>query len=789
MQADPEVTASSSLADLAIALGRKVFACRSDKAPATPHGFKDATDDPVSIRAQFTHPKAAAIGIPTGQITGLVVLDIDAAGMAWYQANKHRLGQPRVHRTRSGGLHLIYVAPAGTRLKCTASQIALGVDTRGDGGYFVTPPSPGYAVVDPCEPSEMPSWMFEAWPKVEPPPAPPPPPTKKPVIRDGNGSTYALKALRAECEAIRSASFGTQETTLNAAGLKIGQLVAGGELPESTAKAALVEAGITMSSQPGREPWRPTDVRAKVERSLHDGMRQPRSAPELRAVLGGKQQDRPGSAEDAQKLDQETPDPEAARNAPGPATGGDDILTAFNSRFAVVNEHGKAVVYSRITDHARGRDAFERITFEDLEKLYLNRTVQVGTNAQNQPVTQPAAKWWLRHPDRRQYLGGVVFDPSDRHRPDTLNLWTGFACEPIPGDWSLMRNHLLRVICRGNHEHFRYLMGWLALLIQKPGKQGQVAVVLKGLEGVGKGVLGKALKKIIGQHAITISNPRHLVGNFNSHLRDCVFLFADEAFFAGDVKHTSVLKNLITEDTIEIEGKFQNTVEVPNYLHVLMASNEQWVVPASLDARRFFVLLVSPDMRRNFQYFDDLIRQMESGGYEAMHYDLKHYDLTGFDVRDVPETEGLQEQKGLSLPTELAWWRAVLERGYVFESKLGLSSYFGEWHSIVSTQLLYRSYQAFAQDRHERRPMYEGQFGKFIKSLRAQPCRKRHAVVGEEVKDCDTGYGGTTRKASLITPEAPMPSYQFGDLATARAAFCEVTGLPIEDHHLGAPEV
>ena len=38
----------------------------------------------------------------------------------------------------------------------------------------------------------------------------------------------------------------------------------------------------------------------------------------------------------------------------------------------------------------------------------------------------------------------------------------------------------------------------------------------------------------MGQHALKISNAKHLVGNFNSHLRDCVFLFADEAFFAGD---------------------------------------------------------------------------------------------------------------------------------------------------------------------------------------------------------------------------------------------------------------
>ena len=67
--------------------------------------------------------------------------------------------------------------------------------------------------------------------------------------------------------------------------------------------------------------------------------------------------------------------------------------------------------------------------------------------------------------------------------------------------------------------------------------------------------MANALKRIIGQHGLTISNSRHLVGNFNAHLRDCIFLFADEAFFAGDKQHVGVLNSLITDDTLTVEGK------------------------------------------------------------------------------------------------------------------------------------------------------------------------------------------------------------------------------------------
>ena len=50
-------------------------------------------------------------------------------------------------------------------------------------------------------------------------------------------------------------------------------------------------------------------------------------------------------------------------------------------------------------------------------------------------------------------------------------------------------------------------------------------------------------------------NAKHLVGHFNAHLQHCSVLFADEAFFAGDRSHESVLKGLITEETLLIEPK------------------------------------------------------------------------------------------------------------------------------------------------------------------------------------------------------------------------------------------
>ena len=453
------------------------------------------------------------------------------------------------------------------------------------------------------------------------------------------------------------------------------------------------------------------------------------------------------------------------------------LMAEFNSRYMVVCEAGKAMIYEPAYDLALKRRFHTRITFEDFKKLYLNRYIKVGKNQDGAPIRKPAATVWLNHSDRRQYIGGVTFDPSGKHaRPDELNLWKGFDIEPKPGSWVGLRGHIFRIICGGNREYFEFLMCWMSRLIQNPGDAAEVAVVLRGIEGAGKGILAKALLRLLGQHGLAISNSKHLTGNFNGHLRDCIFLFADEAFFAGDVAHVGVLKSIITEPFLTVEAKFQNAVPVPNRLHLMMSSNEAWVVPAGLEARRFLVLDVLPDRANDHEYFGGIMAEMEAGGYAAMLHDLMARDLSRFNPRAVPITDGLNDQKKLSVGTSHGWWLDCLYRGYVYKSKLGLEAHFGEWHDWMSTDVLYSSYEAFADARRERRRMSREAMGKFLASVGPEPARRVNAVIGEHLADVTNAYGGTARQPAPII-KARGHGYALGSLSVAREAFCKATGL------------
>src|SRR5215210_390082 len=57
--------------------GKPVFPCKPDKSPYTKHGFLDATVDHRKVNMFWNRFRAASIGVPTGDVSGLLVLDVD----------------------------------------------------------------------------------------------------------------------------------------------------------------------------------------------------------------------------------------------------------------------------------------------------------------------------------------------------------------------------------------------------------------------------------------------------------------------------------------------------------------------------------------------------------------------------------------------------------------------------------------------------------------------------------------------------------------------------------------
>jgi len=363
-----------------------------------------------------------------------------------------------------------------------------------------------------------------------------------------------------------------------------------------------------------------------------------------------------------------------------------DWAQGMNTQHAVVSEGGKTMILNtQDWDPAMKRHVLTRSTFADLRNFYCHINVVIGSDQAGNPIKISKGNAWLKHPNRRQY-SGVVFAPG-KEMPGFFNMWRGFSIEPGAGDWSRMQRHIQQVICCGNSENHNYLIKWMAFTVQKPDEVPEVAVVLRGKRGTGKGILARELGFLFNEHFIHLNNSHHVTGNFNAHLQDSVLCLLDEAFWAGDKKSEGVLKTLITEPFIMIEGKYRNAVMTKNHLHIIIAGNEHWLVTAGMDERRFFVLDVSDERKQDTDYFAMLTHQMENGGREAMLHDLLSMDLTGFHPRSAPNTEALREQKLHSLAPLEAWWFERLWNGNVLPEDDD-----DVWTQEVPKESLYRGY-------------------------------------------------------------------------------------------------
>lgn len=142
-------------------------ACSSPgKHPITKNGLNDATTDPDIITGWWTEHPYANIGVRTGAISDLYVLDVDNKrtvpvhegsviripegedSLAKLQSEYEPLPETRAVRTGSGGRHEFYRYPTDVEEGATFPNRAgmlPGLDIRGDGGYVVVPPSLHYS--------------------------------------------------------------------------------------------------------------------------------------------------------------------------------------------------------------------------------------------------------------------------------------------------------------------------------------------------------------------------------------------------------------------------------------------------------------------------------------------------------------------------------------------------------------------------------------------------------------------------------------------------------------------
>ena len=355
------------------------------------------------------------------------------------------------------------------------------------------------------------------------------------------------------------------------------------------------------------------------------------------------------------------------------------ILKQLNDNHAVVMIGGKAVIVKE------GKKPIF-MTYNDFCLRYAHLKID----------GKKATKIWIESDDTRRY-DELVFDPSGRCPSTSYNLFKGLSVEPVAGKCDLYLRHVKEIICAGDQALYDYVMGWMAHAIQKPTELPGVALVLRGSQGTGKGTFAQHFGKIFGDHFQHLVHMDHLLGKFNAHLSSALVVFADEIVWGGNKREAGQLKGIISESRRMMEAKFKDPILVDNYARFIFATNDEWAVPTGPKERRYCVLNVDESKAENHIYFDAINTEMRNGGLEALMHTLMNFDLSQFNVRRYPVTEGLLEQKQLSLPSVAQWWYDILIEG---DNQISLEKHIPPTAVIgpsTPTTALFEIYQAFAK--------------------------------------------------------------------------------------------
>lgn len=676
-----------------------------------------ATTDADKIRAHWsTHPNDN-VGISTSH--NLLVVDIDVkegkdgyAALLRHELEGNELPDTFAQRTPSGGRHLVYRVDAPVRQG--VDVLGVGLDVRSKGGYVVGAGSvvdAGAYGADEAPIADAPEWIVSLCGK-----------TREKVERPGEAPANVDRKRAEE----RAAHYLFNEAPIAVQGQ-------GGD--ETTYKVAarvkdlgcdFNQADMLMAqwNELCDPPWDPDELSQKIRNAYKYGNEPPGSAA-----------------------------PEAMFEAMPDVLATDENLHPFaklNRHFAwVIAGGGSHILWE--THDENGNATLMHLDESAFHKKFAAHKMMVGR--QEKPVTQ----LWMESKERRSY-DGIVFAPG-RPAPERFyNLWRGFAFEPAAAAHhpalDAFLEHARENVCGGDEKLYRWLIGYFAHLVQRPWDKPLVALVFRGAKGVGKNALVERVGALLGPHFLLASNRRYLVGNFNSHLENCLMFTLDEAFWSGDKQSEGVLKDLITGSQHLVEHKNKTPYRVANRTRVVVVGNEDWLVPASHDERRFAVFDVGDGRKQDRRFFEDMRLGMEAGGYAHLLRFLLDHPIS--DVNDAPLTQALADQKEESLDPFPRWWLGCLERGYIPDIDFS-----DGWPAEVDCDALREA------------------FGREVKRRNIRNFQPDERSIGRTLARITGGAVVKFRKGRDASGKQPY-AYKMSVLEVVRAAWVKFTGQPRE---------
>lgn len=472
-----------------------------------PRGLKDASSDPELIGKWFGNGRVLNLGVVTGEISGIDVLDIDGPeGEDFLRRGVETYGEelPITMQQKTGkGRHLIFQHESGTRN--TAGRLSKCVDTRGDGGYIVFAPSSHISGVH-YELIDGPIGLCPNWLKSR--------------LKYCNKSTEQTPPARGNSEAIPEGQRDNQLTSL-----------AGSMRRKGLDEEAIYAALSVHNEKHCQPPMSDADVR-RIARSVSryepaasvDINTTDAGAGELFATYYGKQFRYCHSrgkwfVYDGKKWNTITGEPEARRAVVAMARRirGEALKMPNNQRSLVENFARKLESSGKIDATLREARCVKPIScaIDDFDKDAWLLNTPTGTID-------------LRTGERR-----------DNRPEDMITQITGTKFDPN-ADCPRFRQFLSEIMI-GNEALIQYLIRWFGHCLTADIRE-QILLILYG-EGLnGKSVLLDTLRGLMGDYATEAAPDLLIVKHGNEHPCEVADMFGKRLVVASESEKNVTLR-------------------------------------------------------------------------------------------------------------------------------------------------------------------------------------------------------------------------------------------------------
>ena len=211
-------------------------------------------------------------------------------------------------------------------------------------------------------------------------------------------------------------------------------------------------------------------------------------------------------------------------------------------------------------------------------------------------------------------------------------------------------NHIKQVWYNDNEEYYKYIMSWLAQVIQTPEKKTEVVILLQGGHGSGKTLpCDILLSRVFGDSiGLSASGLGSLTQRFNGCTMGKLFANVNElSVVDGDNFNASFdkMKSLITDRHLQIEKKGLEHMKIDNFINFIMTRNHKYTVKIERDDRRYDCFEVSEKFKQDTGYFADYMDTLDNdnAGNHIFTFFKRYPKDEMVNLRKIPMTEMKQD--------------------------------------------------------------------------------------------------------------------------------------------------